>query len=401
MRSSFTARRLLFAALLAAPTIAAASPVPDAAPSTPVERAALAPPTWGYPGDAWPVREIREPVDGAGFAAATEAAFTPDAVEKAGTRALLVVHRGALVFERYAEGFGPASRHYSWSMAKSVTQAGIGFLVADGALAIDAPAPVGEWRSTPDDPRAAITVRHLLTMTSGLAWRDDGPIGRTDDSQMMFGKGRRDLAGFAAGKPLLDTPGKIFRYSSGNTNILGRIITDLASGGADSAGERREALRTFYTTRLFRPLGITSAVLETDAQGNFAGGSSVYMTGQDYARFGYLYLRGGQWSGTRVLPEEWAILARTRGPAENTAAYGGAFWLMSRLPADPLFPPVLPASPTAFAASGHDGQLILMVPDRELVIVRLGVGGSDVWPTVNRIAQEIAAAFPIEDGFAP
>ncbi|HEY8057634.1 MAG TPA: serine hydrolase [Acidimicrobiales bacterium] len=271
------------------------------------------------------------------------------------TLALLAVQRGEVVAERYGEGVAADTTLISWSMAKSITQALVGFAVADGRLDIHAPAPVTEW-SAPDDPRRAITVDQLLRMCSGLVFCEDYVDERVSDVMtMLFGEGQEDTAAFAAGFSLAHQPGTVFNYSSGTTNIVARIVGDLYGG--------RPGVEALLADRLFGPLGMRSAVAKFDPAGTFVGSSYVYATARDFARFGQLYLDEGEAGGRQLLPASWIDYARTESPVPSGAGeqpYGAHWW---------RFPPV----PGSFAAQGYQGQRTLVVPDLDLVVVRLGI----------------------------
>ncbi len=276
--------------------------------------------------------------------------------------ALVVQHRGEVVFERYgtqpdtpfAAGgpVGPDTTLISWSMAKSITQAAVGIAVGDGLLTLDAPAPVPAWRGT---AKEAITLLDLLEMRPGLEFVED----YVDDSishciDMLYGSGTDDMAAYAAALPLLHEPGTHWNYSSGTTNIVARILGDAVGGG-------REGMEAFLRERLFGPAGMASAVPKFDTAGTFVGSSYVYATARDFARFGRLFLDDGVAGGVRVLPEGWRDVARTSVAFDDEGGfgYGRHWWLW-------------PEFPGSFAAHGYEGQYTLVVPDRSLVVVHLG-----------------------------
>jgi CubicO group peptidase (beta-lactamase class C family) len=275
--------------------------------------------------------------------------------------ALLVMHRGNVMFERYGVqpdsifgAGGPVSAETtltSWSMAKSITHAAVGLLVSDGLLELDSPAPVAGWRGT---PKEAITVRDLLEMRSGLEWVED----YVDDSvshclEMLFGEGQHDMAAYAAGLPMTQRPGSTWNYSSGTTNIICRIMGDVVSGG-------REGMEAFLRERLFEPAGMHSASARFDTTGTFVGSSYVYATAGDFARFGEMYRNDGVVDGRRLLPEGWRDDARTFVASdEDDFDFGRHWWMWRDLPG-------------SFAAHGYEGQYCVVVPDRELVVVHLG-----------------------------
>ncbi len=269
-----------------------------------------------------------------------------------GTKAIVVMHDGRIIAERYATGYGPDTPLRGWSVAKSVMNALIGILVREGRLRVNEPAPVPAWQE-PGDPRRAITIDHLLRMTSGLAIDETGS-GFDPVSRMLMVE--RDMAGFAEESRLEAVPGTRWRYTSGNTLILCRIIRDSVGGTA-------EDVVRFAQQELFEPLAIRSVMLEFDATGT--PNDSVYASARDWARFGQLYLDDGVVDGRRILAKGWVDYSTT---PTLRSGYGAGFWLGGaswrpdwRVPSD------------AFYASGHLHQKILIVPSRRLVIARFGV----------------------------
>ena len=276
------------------------------------------------------------------------------------TYAVVVVQGGRLLAERYGgairvwdapdEPVDDATPLLSWSMAKSVLHAAIGVAVGDGALHIDAPAPVPAWR---DDERAAIALDHLLQMRDGLAWCEDYVDADISDViDMLFGTGRDDVAAYAEARPLAHEPGTHFNYSSGTSNVVSAIL-------GRTVGDSRAFLRE----RLFEPLGMRSADPRVDDAGTFVGSSYVYATARDWARFGTLYLRDGVWAGRRLLPAGWVDHARTVRSVdpEDGDLYGAHWWI------DPWGTEL-----GAFRASGYEGQTVTVCPALDAVVVRLG-----------------------------
>jgi CubicO group peptidase (beta-lactamase class C family) len=324
--------------------------------------------------------------------------------EKAGpmgeTRAVVIIHHGKLVAEAYRDGFGPETKQVSWSMAKSVTSALAGRAVALGLIDdIDAPMP------TPleaGDPRAEITWRQWLTMTDGLDYTEIGAtsMAANDVIQMMYGPGRFDvLAYIKAELPPLHEPGTVWNYSTAGFHLIGKAVQGLLQDiqmpeFATDQGLQLE--RSFLQEILLRPIGMDTE-LEFDSSGTFLGGSLVWASARDFAKFGYLYLRDGVWDGERLLPEGWVDFSRSHpdGPKENV--YGAGFWLTTD-GAEPVLSYQRRDAPPwdSFAAEGHEGQTIFIVPSRDLVIVRLGLMSNEGenWPDLFRWNQAIAGAFP-------
>ncbi len=278
-----------------------------------------------------------------------------DSPELATTLSVVVMHRGEVVAERYGPTSGPDTALISWSMAKSFTHAVVGCLVADGLVDVAAEAPVPEWAN---DERRAITLDQLLAMSSGLAFREEYVDDQTSDViDMLFGDGSGDVAGFAARSAPSSTPGSVFSYSSGTTNIICGII-------ARTLGSV-QAQRDYFAGRLFEPLAMTSADPRFDDAGTFIGSSFLYATARDFARFGELYRLDGRWNGSQLLPEGWTDYARTPAPTDTTAeymGYGRHWWLWDRW--DDLT--------DVFSANGYEGQTVAVSPRREVVVCRLG-----------------------------
>lgn len=338
-----------------------------------------------WPTQSWPTASPDARVDADELGRRIDAMFASREDGVADTRALVVVEGGRIVVERYADGFGPDNRFVSWSMAKSVTHALVGILVRDGRLDLGSPAPVPEWPA--GDPRHAITLEQLLWMTSGLDNGDGKPDGASFfAAELLFGRGEHDAAAFAANVPLLRPPGTYWAYSTATSALVAGIVGRQVGGG-------RDGMLQFMRSELFEPLGMTSAVPEFDAKGTFLGGASLWATARDWARFGLLYLRDGLWDGRRVLAEGWVDRARTPAPAANNGSYGAHFWL-SRPPAQGQWPTLADSESSAFMASGANGQVVMMVPTRDLVLVRLGEAHAIEEPEVIRLLGQIAGVFP-------
>jgi CubicO group peptidase (beta-lactamase class C family) len=219
-----------------------------------------------------------------------------------------------------------------------------------GRMRPEAPLALKGWQEA-DNPRAAITLDEMLRMTSGLKWNEESPDHLSDMTHMLFME--RSMAGFAARAPVAAAPGKDWVYSSGTTNLICEALRH-------SFDEDRDYWE-FPRRELFDPIGMASAVFELDASGTFVGSSYCFATARDWARFGQLYLDDGVANGRRILPEGWAAGAAepTRGSKHR---YGRHFWL----PRDKALPS------KTFLCRGFEGQLLAIVPEKRLVIVRLG-----------------------------
>jgi CubicO group peptidase (beta-lactamase class C family) len=273
-------------------------------------------------------------------------------------KAIVILHSGEILGERYAAGYTAETPLMGYSVSKSVTNALLGILVRQGKLWVAQQAPVAEW-SSPSDPRHAITIDELLRMTTGLSIAESD-TGFDPVSRMLFLE--RDMAGFAARSRLKAAPGTQWEYTSGNTLILSRIIRDALGG---TAGD----VLSFAQRELFGPLGMSSVRIDFDATGTPVGSIYMYATARDWARFGALYLNDGVAAGRRILPPGWVdySAASTLG-----TDYGAGFWTNRGGHGNARYRIAGGMPGDSFYASGNFGQRILIVPSEQLVIVRLG-----------------------------
>ncbi|MHB1905450.1 MAG: serine hydrolase domain-containing protein [Acidimicrobiales bacterium] len=326
---------------------------------------AVAPSSGPWPRGAWP-RSATPPA----LEDLVEEAFCDPAYGE--TNAVVVVREGAVVAERYgglrphldrpAEPVGPATELLSWSIAKSFLHALVGILVDEGRLDPARRAPVPEW-ADPTDPRHAITLADLLAMRSGLAFGEVYDVESASDVvEMLFGEARADTAGFAAAKSLVEAPGAVFRYSSGTSNILSRIVADVVGPG--------EAYRRFIDERLLEPLSMRARP-EVDGRGVFVASSFLHASALDFARFGLLYLRGGVVGGRRILSEEWVATAqRPTGRDEESGEYYAWHWWVTG------------DAHGSYFASGYEGQMIVVAPALDALVLRFGHTPEAAYPAL-------------------
>lgn len=319
-----------------------------------------------WPTEGW-VKGEPNPSDAARFEQLTNEIFNLEGPQGV-TYALLIAKGGELVYERYDHGANAIYLQYSWSMAKSIAQALAGILVARGDLDLYAPAPVPEWQN---DARREITLDQLLRMSSGLAFQEDYVDGAASDViPMLMFDGRHDTAGFAAAKQLEHPPGTHWSYASGTTNIICRILRDAVGDGASG-------MLRFMNDELFEPIGVRTATPKFDTAGTFIGSSFLLAIPQDFARFGLLYLRGGNWNGRQIVPAEWVDYARSPTYLDDEQCYGAHWWMN-------------PQKTSQFYCGGYDGQRIQVDPERDVVVVRCGRTPVDEFPYVrDRITELI------------
>lgn len=291
-----------------------------------------------------------------------------------GTRAVVVLHRGRIVAERYAPGFDARTRQLGWSMSKSATNLLLGRLVAEKRITLGTDHLRPEWDG---DQRAKITVRNLIQMTSGLAWDETYDL-NTPITRMLYLE--PDMAGYVAAQDLAHSPGSYLQYSSGSTTLLCSILAARTGEGANLP--RQE---------LFAPLGLASAVLEVDATGTPVCSSYLWATPRDWAALGQFALQDGVWNGRRLLPRGW-MKRSTRAVDVRSEEDGYASgWWSNKRPDGTLVEPTLP--PDAYFAEGHDGQRITVIPSQQLVVVRLGFTPTREDDRTVGLAADLVAAY--------
>jgi len=312
-------------------------------------------------------------------------AFNAD--ELAITNAVVVIQGGKVLAERYAgvqeffdrepEPIHAQSQLLSWSMAKSHLHMIIGTLVDEGRLDPEARAPVREW-SESTDPRHAIALKDLLAMRDGLAFVENYEIGQKSHViEMLFGEGKQDMAGYTAALPLAHEPDTFFNYSSGTTNVLSRIVADQVG-----YGDRYDA---YLHQRLFEPLGMRSAVATFDPTGVFVASSYLHANALDFAKFGLLYLRGGEWDGEQLISREWAATAQvplSKDP-DSDSFYSWQWWVTGDRYG-------------TYWASGYEGQMISVVPALDALVLRFGHTPEDNYPQLGEWRARVLDALASE-----
>jgi hypothetical protein len=299
------------------------------------------------PGGDWEVRAPEDlGMDARTLDGAREYAFAGGM----NTQGVVVVRSGAIVGEWYANGADQDSWAASWSMAKSFTSALVGIAISEGQIpSVDVPMTTyyPQWEGT---RREEITLRHVLQMASGLEFDETYNRSGSDIARMVLSQ--KDQLAFAADRPYLHPPGTAFSYSSGDSLLLSGMLEQAT--GQSAADYARQ--------KLFDPLGMEQVEWWQDAAGHTLTYCCLDTTSRDFARFGLLYLREGAWGESQVVPADW--VADSLAPSDSFAGYGYQWWLRRDLGA------VVPGD--TFAALGHDGQYLYVIPSLELVVVRNG-----------------------------
>jgi len=267
------------------------------------------------------------------------------------TNSFLVVYKNQIIAEKYADGFDKNTRLLGWSMGKSLMSAVCGVLNNRGRLNVDDFAPIDSWKN---DDRSKITINNLLQMNSGLEWLEDYTT-ISDVTKMLYQE--TDMTKSQIYKPQVGKPNETWNYSSGTSNLLSGIIR--------GKFETHQEYLDFWYTDLFDKIGMHSMIFETDLAGNYVASSYGWANTRDWAKFGLLYLNKGNWNGKQILSEDWVNYTAT--PTNGSeGVYGAQFWLNAggHMPDTPK---------DMFFADGFQGQRVIIIPSKDLVIVRLGV----------------------------
>ena len=311
------------------------------------------------PGGEWDVEASEEHgMDPGTLEGAREYAFG----DGMNTQGVVVVHEGVIVAEWYADGADEGSWAASWSMAKSFTSALVGIAIEDGLIpGVDEPMTTWypDWAGT---DKAAITLRDVLQMSSGLDWVEDydpQSLGESDIIEMVVAAA--DQLAYAAGQPTAHPPGEVWSYSSGDTMLLSGVLEQVTGMPVDEYAQQE----------IFGPLDVEQAEWWRDARGHTLTYCCLDTSSRGFARLGLLYEREGVWDGEQVVPADWVADSLEAAPASN-GEYGYQWWLDegNGLPDD------------LFSAQGHDGQFIYVIPSLDLVVVRNGTYVKDPGPPV-------------------
>ena len=293
------------------------------------------------------------------------------------TSAVVIARSGRIVAENYARGMTAEKPQRTWSVAKSLTSTILGAAVQEGLVGLDQKAILNAWNRD-GDPRRDITLRHALDMASGL---ESGTRGSRTD-RLYFGGAATDEV--LQGRVLEAAPGERFKYSNYDTLVAMAFLRD--------ALDDNDTYFSYPYEAVLNKIGALNTTLETDWKGDFVSSSQVWMTARDMARLGQLYLQNGMWGGEQIINPEWIEYVTTPAQSQPTTSpfgYAGAFWLLGGaegLPED------------TFAGLGNRGQYLVIVPSRDLVIVRRGfdVAGLDRFD-IARFAADIVTVIDLAD----
>lgn len=287
------------------------------------------------------------------------------------TDGVVVVKDGIIVYERYSNGYQVDQPHLTWSVSKGFLGALVGIAVKEGRFDLDRPA-YEYYKPLDRGEHRKITARHLLTMTSGLKWNEGYEASPLKSSvlNMLYTKGYRDMALYTANHPVAYEPGTHWYYSSGDSNLLSAVLK----------GALKEDYSDYPWEKLFSVIGMDRVTWEKDHEGTYVASSYLYATPRDMARFGLLYLNNGRWGRRNLFSPDWVKQSTTMVPGYYSTPMRedmfednpGLHLFLNLGDASRNVERPWPDAPAdTFAFTGHWGQIIIVIPSRRLVIVRV------------------------------
>lgn len=306
---------------------------------------------------AWPygIREISPSISNhrlENINLALEEAFDKSGTWEKKTRAMLVMQNGQLLAEKYKAPYNRETPFLGWSMTKSVCNILVGILVKQGKLDIHQDNLFPEWTN---DNRRHITLDNLMRMNSGLGWNEEyGSVSQV--TEMLFLN--ESAADYARLSPSESQPEAVWEYSSGTTNLIGRLIRNCF--------DTEEDYLNFPKKALFNKLDITTAQIETDENNEYVFSSFMYASARDWAKLGQLYLNKGIWMNETIFSKEWHDYSLTPTP-NSEDHYGAQIWLNGSRKEYPSCPV------DTYKYSGYEGQYVIVIPSLNIVVVRLGL----------------------------
>jgi CubicO group peptidase (beta-lactamase class C family) len=352
-----------------------------------VDRSTIARAMWWMEADVddqyrFPDRQILAGDDPSSLPAGTEIDLPAPPVEAVGgaagfdgflratdTSAFVIVDEDRLLYERYFDGSDRRTPQTSFSVAKSFVSTLVGIAIDEGLIgSVSDPVTDHLPELAARDPRfERITLRHLLTMSSGIRYEEQSlPLPWGDDIETYYGTNLREIA--LDHTEIERPPGKEWRYNNYNPLLLG-LVLERATGMSVSE---------YLATRLWQPLGAEADAtwsLDSEGSGFEKMESGLNATPVDYARFGQLFLHEGQWNGTRIVSSQWVRAATAAGATTDPAEHYQYFWWIDT------------ERSGRFYALGNFGQYIYVAPDSGTVIVRSGRDWgveNDTWLAVFR-----------------
>jgi CubicO group peptidase (beta-lactamase class C family) len=280
-------------------------------------------------------------------------------LERNGTVAFLLIRNDTLLLERYYNGYDHSSICTSFSTVKSFVSAMVGIALHEG-LIHDLDDPITNYLPELTAPHwSVITLRHLISMSSGLKYNPNGFFPWNDEPRVYYSLDLRELARSARRE---EAPGLHFHYNNYNLVLLGMILERITGNSVSE----------YLQEKIWKPLGMefpASWSLDSQHSGMEKMESGLNAPAIDFAKFGRLYLRRGDWNGKQIIPESWIAESTTIEPDAKWTNYKYLWWVPR-------------SGKGRFMAVGNLGQFIYVAPDKDCLILRFGRGRPRNWQRI-------------------
>lgn len=289
------------------------------------------------------------------------------------TNSVLIYKNNKLIFEKYDRGYDSEKKHIMWSISKTVTS--LLYAIAEYENKISRDDSICKYVVPIESRLCEIKLQNVLNWTTGIRWIEEyersSRLRQASILAMLYGEGRRDMARFVLSHPLEFTPGSTWKYSSGDTILLMRILQNVY---------KDKPIREVFAEKLFGPLGITDFTLEGDKFGTAGGAYFFYLKPKDLAKIGQLILGAGEYNQKRFYSKEWLKFQSTSPDAfmnhreehDGKNIGGGHIWINNIKGTDLKSSPWPEAPQDTLMAMGHWGQYLLVNPSEKIVAVRTG-----------------------------
>jgi CubicO group peptidase (beta-lactamase class C family) len=274
--------------------------------------------------------------------------------DKLGTVAYVVIKNDSIIFEEYWNGYSADSSSNSFSMAKSWISTLVGIAIKEGKIESINQKACDFLPEFCEGDNSKITIKHLLTMSSGLDWDEDyhDPLGQTAEAYFAPNL-KKQMMRLKAVEP----PGEIFKYHSSCSQLLAFIV-ESATG---------QSVNEYTSEKLWKPMGAKHPALwNTDTKrGDEKAFCCINSNARDFARLGKLYMNQGNWNGTQLLDSNYVKEATSVSnlldeDGNKNVNYGYQFWIANRKGLD------------VYYTRGLWGQYVICIPEKDMIIVRLG-----------------------------
>lgn len=289
---------------------------------------------------------------------------------------VLIIKNGYKVAECNYYPYRQSDLHLVNSITKNFTSALVGKAIDDGLLKNVDEKVLGFFKEetvkNPSDEKSALTVEHLLTMSTGYQWSEDGNYGAPYDSNTQLWKSQNQVQ-FMLDLPVVNSPGTDFYYNTGASHLLSGILNRVTQKTSEA----------YAKETILNPIGIKNIYWGKDNQGINVGGSRLFISAEDLAKFGFLYLHNGEWDGQQILSKKWVAESTSKhidtpNGLAGRSGYGYQWWM------NPY---------GGYSGRGFGGQFLFVLPKENMVVVfNSALAGNDFYMPETLVGEYLVPA---------